>query len=145
MSVHEKAGRTSTQGAGTVGRELSVRQMGFVLLPIVFGEGALGVASAGLATTSASPLLIAHIVLGASLAIVAGWLLLLSIRMSTRISRFVTGFTAVSLLSTASTGSVFLLSGFSQGLVVDRVLGLASIAGTVLMIVWGSRRAGGAS
>lgn len=121
-------------------RNSQVRRFGVLLFPLVFAEGALGVASVGERGSGTSVLLVAHVVLGTVLVALAAWAAVLSRRLPSRSARLASGFTAASLASTAITGALFLATGFVQGLVIDQGLALASLAGCMLMIVWGTAR-----
>ena len=117
-----------------------VRRLGFLLLPLVLLEGALGVASAGRGIPTVSILLIAHMALGVGVVAFALWIFFVALGRHSQAAKLATGFTAASLVSTGSTGAAFLITGFSQGLVVDRVLALMSLAGAVLMIIVGRQQ-----
>lgn len=85
-------------------------------------------------------ILAAHIGLGLGLVGLVGGVLLVAFRLPSWPAHIVTTFTAAALPRTATTGTVFLLTHFDQGLVVDRILGIVSIGSTTLVIVWGSVR-----
>lgn len=97
-------------------------------------------ASAGQTTTGATPLLFAHVGLGAIVVGVTAWVLVAALKRRRDPGVGSTVFTAASVLATASTGAIFLFTDFPNGGTVDRLLALASLAGTVAMVVTGARR-----
>lgn len=119
-------------------RDSSIRRFGYVLFPLVLAEGALGVVSASSNLSGPSVLLTAHVGFGVGLVGLTIWALVSATRFPRRAARLVTGFTTLAVLATGLTGALFLLTGFSQGADIDRGLALVSLAGTVLMIVWGT-------
>ena len=120
-------------------RRPSVRWLGLILAPLVVGESILGVVSAGANGGSGLPYLVAHVVSGLGLTGVSVWCLLIARRLPSSPARVATGATALALLATASTGAAFLVTANAQGLVVDRLLALAALAGSVAMIVTGGK------
>ena len=106
----------------------------------VLSEGILGVASAGQSTSNVTPLLIGHVAFGTVVVALAGWALTVALRQRGRPGVLTTAFTALAVAFTATTGAVFLITGFPNGAAVDRGLALLSLLGTVLMMVWGSPR-----
>lgn len=116
----------------------TVRGWGILLLPLVFGAGALGVASAGEQFALASPLLIAHLVVGGAAVASGAAAYLATRRVASRRARGATGLTMAALWATAVTGGAFLLTRSASGGVVDQGLALASLIGTLLMIAMGA-------
>ena len=124
-----------------IGRHpLTVRTWGSVLLPFLFAEGALGVASVGAGSSPSSPLLLAHVGLGVLVVGLAFSSFAATRRSSRRRALWTVRLTTICVALTGTTGAAFLVSGFSQGLDVDRVLGLLDIVGATFMIVWGDDR-----
>lgn len=115
-----------------------VRRFGWVLVPLILAESALGVASAAIGNSGAPPLLVAHVVLGIVVVGVAAWTLWAAGGSRNRWARVAVWWTAFAIFATAATGALFLETAFAQGATVDRVLALLDLAGAVLMVIWGS-------
>lgn len=118
----------------------TVRRLGILLFPLALLEGGLGVASAGQEPSTASALLVFHVSLGVGVVALAGFAVWAALRRPGRAAQVATGFTAACLVATGSTGAAFLVAGSSQGLIVDRLLATFSLAGTVLMIIFGRQQ-----
>lgn len=147
----EPPGVRSTNAVTTVGAEGataprssfgstlgSVRRWGVVLLALVFSESVLGILAAGPLGPLMSAVLIAHLALGAGVTSLAGWATRVAFRGSYLKAKFASALTFVAIASTASVGAIFLALGNSSGGDLDRALALVALAGTVLMIAWGS-------
>ncbi|HEV2428416.1 MAG TPA: hypothetical protein VGV64_01015 [Thermoplasmata archaeon] len=109
-----------------------------MLLALVFTESVLGILAAGPLGPLMSAVLVAHLGLGAGVAGAAGWAMRVAFRGSDRKSRFASALTFVAIASTATVGAIFLALGNSSGGALDRGLALVALAGSVLMIAWGS-------
>lgn len=120
---------------------LSVRTWGSVLLPLLLAEGALGVASVGAGSSPPSPLLLAHVGIGVVVVAVALMAFVATRRILPSRALWSVRLTSLCVALTGTTGAAFLLAGTSQGLDVDRLLGLLDIVGAVAMIAWGGPRA----
>lgn len=118
----------------------SIRRLGIALFVLLFVEGALGMASAGSSLSGPSALLISHVVLGLGIVALALRALHAAVRFPRQAARRATGLTTVAIVATALTGSISLVAGFHQAGVVDRGLALVALAGSFLMILWGSVR-----
>jgi uncharacterized membrane protein YfcA len=66
------------------------------------------------------------------------YLLTISIRLHNFRAKVMTMFTFLSILTTAATGAIFLVTGFKQGGLIDRSLALISLAGVISIIIGGS-------
>lgn len=114
----------------------SIRRLGAVLFVAVLAAGALGVASAGQTASSPTALLFAHVAVGGAVVALTICALAVARHHSGR-GVIATTFTAGAVFSTAVTGAIFLVTGFSNGLDIDRALALVSLGGTVLMMLLG--------
>jgi hypothetical protein len=126
-----------SRNLGAFGKNFSVRSLGALMVPLIFGESVLGILSAG---STIAGILVAHIVFGVGVIIVAGWSLFLVSRLQSTRIRILVLFTFLSIASAATTGAIFLATNFAQGALIDRIFALAALAGASLMIVFGSRR-----
>ena len=123
------------------GGTLSVRTWGSLLLPLLLAEGALGVASVGAGSAPTSPLLLAHVGLGVVVVAVALTAFVATRWIPSSRALWSVRLTSLCVALTGTTGAAFLFVGTSQGLDVDRVLGLLDLLGAASMIVWGGVRA----
>jgi hypothetical protein len=115
-----------------------IRAWGAVLFALTLAEGVLGILSAGQGSTASRTLLVGHVAFGIGLVSLSVWVLAAARRSPSRPARFATAFTTGALAITAATGTVFLLTGFQQGGSIDRGFAILSLAGAVLMMIWGS-------
>lgn len=122
-------------------RTATIRFWGAVLFGLTLSEGALGVLSATQTRADSSVLVVSHVVFGAGITALAGWVLIANRRLPIRPALLATAFTVGALLCNSVTGALFLLIEFPQGAVVDRVLATISLGGAILMMVCGSDRA----
>ncbi|HZY69470.1 MAG TPA: hypothetical protein VFF67_00630 [Thermoplasmata archaeon] len=89
--------------------------------------------------------MVAHIALGVGVVGVAAWAIVATARSGTRRGRLVAPLTGISDFATTATGTIFLGTGFAEGVLVHRILAPFDLAGSALMIVWGSPASGAAS
>lgn len=122
------------------GPNVSIRRLGMALFVLLLVEGGLGVSSAGSASSGASAVLIGHVILGLGAVALALGSHRAATRFPRRAARYATVLTTVAIAATALTGAIFLAAGFRHGGVVDRALALMALAGSLLMIAWGSVR-----
>lgn len=127
-----------------VSHPLTVRTWGSLLLPFLFAEGALGVASVGAGSSPSSPLLLAHVGLGVLVVGLAFSAFVATRRSPQGRALWSVRLTTLCVALTGATGAAFLVSGFTQGLDMDRLLGLLDIVGAISMIGWGGVRTPGA-
>ncbi|HZY92217.1 MAG TPA: hypothetical protein VFG07_05545 [Thermoplasmata archaeon] len=134
---------SQSNGAPPTGRvrsDPSFRRLGTVLLPLLFVEGVLGVASAGGGFGASTGLLVAHVALGTALVGAATWVLVIVRRQPDPRARWTGTLTVLGVYATAGTGALFLATGFAAAGPIDRGLALFDLLGAVLMILWGPPR-----
>ncbi|HEV2316545.1 MAG TPA: hypothetical protein VGV89_03095 [Thermoplasmata archaeon] len=128
---------SGTPPTGRVRSDPSVRRLGTVLLPLLFAEGVLGVASAGGGFGAPTVLLVVHVALGTVLVGVATWVLVVVRSQPDPRARWTGTLTVLGVYATAGTGAFFLATGFAAAGPIDRGLALLDLLGAVLMILWG--------